>query len=184
MTTPAWAERIVARVCDAAGVDEPEVTWRRSRSSASSSGRYITAERRLIVTAGSDRRDQRLVLLHELAHHLTPHQHHNDTFWKAAWRLFERFGLTRYALKRESGYKANASAVAIDLGIRGAKAAAKTATAKRRARVQPRGVCPMPADRAAAHGYRTPHTHYVGTVHRWTEPDGCYVDYMTPRRAR
>lgn len=184
MTTPMWAERIVAGVCAGAGVDQPELTWRRSRSNRSSSGRYVTEEKRLVLTAGSDRKDQRLVLLHELAHHLTPGHSHDDTFWTAAWALFKGFGMARYALKREAGYKANAAPVAVTLGIRGARAAAKTATETRRRRVQPRGVCPMPADLAESQGYRTPHTHYVGTIHRYrfTETDGQYTDYLTNPR--
>jgi hypothetical protein len=178
-----WAERLVTAVCEAAGIDEPEVNWRRSSSAKSSSGRYNYAERRLTITAGKDRRDQRLVLLHELAHHLTPKANHGPAFWRAAWALYQRFGLARYALTRELSYKAAAVDVAIELGVRGARAAAKTATEKRRYRTaQPRNVCPMPADQAEAQGYRTPHTHYVGTVHRHNEPDGTFIDYWTPSR--
>lgn len=178
--TPVWVEQIVARVCDAAGVSEPEIVWRRSRGRQSSSGRYSSSEQRVTITAGKDRKDQRLVLLHELAHHLTPKEHHGPIFWRAAWSLYQRFGLARYALTREMPYKAAAVNVAIEMGVRGARAAAKPATEKRRRRVPPRGTCPMPEDLAARHGYRTPHTHYVGTVHRWTEDDGSYTDYATP----
>ena len=41
----------------------------------------------------------------------------------------------------------------------------------------------MPADEAERQGYRTPHTHYVGTVHRNNHPDGSFTDYWTePKR--
>lgn len=182
--TPKWVERLVTEVCTEAGADEPTVTWRRSRDAVLSSGRHLPSDHRIVVTAGSDRRDQRLVVLHELAHHLTPGVRHGDVFWAVAWRLYQQYGNAAYALKREAGYRANATTVAVRQGIRGAKAAAITATedrAKRRT-THPRNVCPMPAEQAAAHGYKTPHTHYVGTVHRWTNPDGTWTDYWTPSR--
>lgn len=182
--TPKWATRLAAQVFIPENV--PQITWRRKRRNParidpSSSGRYMTNEHRVVITAGTGRTDQKLVLLHEFAHALTPREHHGEAFWHEAWALYRRFGLTKYALKREAKYREAATRVAKDLGIRGARAAAKTGAAYRASR-QPRGVCPMPEDQAARHGYRTPHTHYVGTVHRWTEPDGSYVDYWTDRR--
>lgn len=129
---PQWALRMVERVCADADEDTPEVTWRRSKTNVSSSGRYKEVENRIVVTAGSSRTDQRMVLLHELAHHLTPGQHHNETFWRKAWELYLRFGLSRYALRREFSYRTEAANVALAIGIRGAKAAAAPTRPRRR----------------------------------------------------
>jgi hypothetical protein len=178
---PAWAVRLVSETCEARGIKAPTLTWRKG-SGLSSSGRYYATEDRITITAGSDRQDQRLVLLHEIAHHLTPKAHHGEAFWRVAWALFREHRLTRYALTRKTPYKAAAGRVAIAMRIPGARAAAKSATATRQRRTQPRGVCPMPADEAAAQGYSTPHTHYVGTFHRHNRPDGSYADYWTPGR--
>ena len=179
--TPTWAVRVVADVCESAGVAVPSVTWRRSRESNGSSGRYFPTEVRIVVTAGSSRTDQRLVLLHELAHHLNPGDGHSPAFWRSAWGLYRRHRLLAYALRREAT-KATAMSVAVDLGIRGARAAAVAGSDRRRRKTPPRGVCPMPESEAAAHGYATPHTHYVGTVHRFTHDDGSFIDYWTERR--
>ena len=97
---PAWAGRIVADVTtEAERPYPPIVVWRRGRGTYSSGG----AERdRIVVTAGTSRADQKIVLLHELAHWLTSGAHHNPTFWIEAWRLFLRYKLPiRATMHRE-----------------------------------------------------------------------------------
>lgn len=106
---PLWAAALVADVCEQHGVDPPAVTWRRSHTSALSSGRYYRKEHRLVVTAAGPRHEQRLVLLHELAHALTPGEHHSLTFWLTAWRLYFEHGVpVRHAQRREFGYRQTA----------------------------------------------------------------------------
>lgn len=68
------------------------------------------------VRAGSSEQDQKLVLLHELSHHLvgrTPagrRQGHSMKFWKLAFELYENYGVDMdYAFNREKGYKAKAT---------------------------------------------------------------------------
>lgn len=86
---PAWAQDLVAQVCDEAGRQPPRhVTWWR-RSDPWSSGHTSKGEGRIHVTAGTDERDQRLVVLHELAHWLSPPGHHHSRhFWQLTWTLY------------------------------------------------------------------------------------------------
>lgn len=101
----------------------PVLTWRRrSRQKsywvtshtlgrrASSSGRYYPAEYRIVLTAGSERRAQKLTLLHEIAHWLTPSDRgHGDAFWIKAFELYRRYGVPmRYAQQREMRYRKGA----------------------------------------------------------------------------
>lgn len=114
--TPKWVTDLVTAVClDEHRAEEPEVCWRRARYRLSSGSYYKpTACRpaRVVVTAGRDRRDQKLVLLHELAHWLTPAgEHHSARFWDTAWRLYRRYRVSlRYALKHEGAYRTSAAA--------------------------------------------------------------------------
>lgn len=104
---PAWATRLLEDVCAERGAEVPALTWRRSRTgTAQSSGHYNVAEHRIVVTAGRERRDQRLVLLHEIAHALTPGEVHGPRFWLVCWTLYRAHRVPiRYAQRREYGYK-------------------------------------------------------------------------------
>lgn len=179
--TPAWAVRLAAQVCERAGVAPPVIRWTRSRAKVnvtSSSGTYYTTreaglrgvfEPLIVIRAGRSRQDQKLVLLHELAHHLAPAgAHHGEAFWQVAFGLYKRHRMSAFALARELPYRAAASKVALAMGI----PRAEEAVAKFRPRARKRGVCPMPKDQAASQGYRTPHTHYWNTVHYYHGPDG------------
>jgi len=109
MTAPVWAQRRVAEVCRRYGVAEPEITWRRSKRHSLSSGLTYNTETRIVVTAGSDARDRLLVLLHELAHHVTKQLHdrdeaHSARFWVIAFDLYSEAKLLRYAARREVEY--------------------------------------------------------------------------------
>ena len=135
---PKWAQDLVLRVALDEGRDwVPDMTWHRratryrSRNAkirahiaskpglqermdaqecrlARGSSGYATAFR-IHVTAGTDRTDQKLVLLHELAHWLTPKDHHSPRFWDKAWELFRRYGVPlRYAKVREGNYRKGA----------------------------------------------------------------------------
>lgn len=123
---PAWAEDLAAEVTAKYGGDKPPIAinWRRSRDNAKSTGRARFD--RIVVTAGSERRDQRLVLLHELAHWIVgPECWHDATFWDMAWKLYREYNVpSRYALDRESRYRAEAVNAALRAGVHGAKSAA------------------------------------------------------------
>lgn len=130
MTTPKWATELMAKVLEEEQAAPVTLVWRRSKThriwlyrhddwprrrtsdgaSEQSSGHAHPKERRIVVTAGSSRRDQKLVLLHELAHILTDH-HHAACFWDKAWELYRRYGVPiRYAQKREYAYRKEARA--------------------------------------------------------------------------
>ena len=85
----------------------PELNWRRGSRSSSSGTAYET--HKIVVTAGSNRIDQKLVLLHELAHTMNPDEHHSIAFWDTAWALYRRAKLPiRYCIKREKSYRVGA----------------------------------------------------------------------------
>jgi hypothetical protein len=69
--------------------------------------RYSTKPSFISITAGNDVADQELVLLHELSHWLNPRTSHTMRFWRTAFDLYEKFGITN--LQREFRYKQKAS---------------------------------------------------------------------------
>jgi len=143
MTPPAWAEALVSEVCTEAGATSPRLTWR-LRAGTHSTG---VARRHLAlisVRAGEDPLDQRLTLLHELAHWLAPApvrrrgtrtQHHGRDFYRVAFDLYGRHGLSDAdALRLETARYPSALGHAVALGIPGSLAA----RSERRAALQER----------------------------------------------
>jgi hypothetical protein len=129
--TPAWARSLVAEVCPEADAPAPaRLRWSR-RERDSSSGVTRRHDGSISVVAGTDTLDQRLTLLHELAHWLTPmhrlrgrHVHHDRRFYRLAFALYLRYGLTAgEALRREAGRYPSSLRHAVALGIPGADAA-------------------------------------------------------------
>jgi hypothetical protein len=98
VSAPAWAEALVAAVCADAGVAPPRLAWRRRRGAMSTgvARRHLSM---IAVRAGDDPDDQRLTLLHELAHWLVPparrrrSPHHGIGFYRVAFALYRRHGL-------------------------------------------------------------------------------------------
>ena len=125
--TPAWAAELVARVCADASVAPPRLSWR-SRAGAHSTGVARRHEGLIAVRAGADQLDQRLTLLHELAHWLSPPPrrgrravHHGRAFYAVAFDLYRRHGLDDAdALRLESARYRSALPHAVALGIPGA----------------------------------------------------------------
>jgi hypothetical protein len=101
--TPVWVQKMITDVCSEWDVDEPrEFIWRVSKVNVSSSGRCWTFRKRIVITAGRDPKDRRLTVLHELAHHICGEGHaHDVAFWAVAVELYRRYGLIRYAFRRE-----------------------------------------------------------------------------------
>lgn len=125
MASPQWAIDLVELVAREAGQPPPALTWRRSGKTrvtyargalvwakpTSSSGRFMIGENRIIVTAGRIKSDQKIVLLHECAHWLTPAHHHDSVFWDKAWELYFRHKLPiREVKRREFRYRVEAEA--------------------------------------------------------------------------
>ena len=125
--TPAWAADLVARVCADASVAPPRLSWR-SRAGEHSTGVARRHEGLIAVRAGADPLDQRLTLLHELAHWLSPPPrrgrravHHGRAFYAVAFDLYRRHGLDDAdALRLESARYRSALPHAVALGIPGA----------------------------------------------------------------
>jgi hypothetical protein len=129
--TPAWAADLVREVCAAAGVAPPLLRWRHARRAASS-GIARRSAGSVSVTAGSDELDQRLTLLHELAHWLGPMPrrrrgrvlHHDARFYAVAFDLYRRHGIPDAAvLTLEGGRYPSALRHARAAGLAGAEAA-------------------------------------------------------------
>lgn len=145
MTAPAWAGDLVARVCADAGVVPPRLAWR-ARSGEHSTGVTRRQDGMVAVRAGSDPLDQRLTLLHELAHWLSPPPrrrrgrsvHHGRGFYATAFDLYRRHGIPDGdALRLESGRYRSSLTHAVALGVPGSVAALAEHRAAMRAR--PRG---------------------------------------------
>jgi hypothetical protein len=130
MSAPAWALDLVASVCADAVVPPPRLLWR-TRHGEASTGVARRADGIVAVRAGSDPLDQRLTLLHELAHWLTPANrrrgrsvHHGRAFYAIAFALYRRHDLgDADALRLESARYRSALRHAAELGVDGAAAA-------------------------------------------------------------
>jgi hypothetical protein len=142
MTAPAWASDLVAAVCADADVQPPRLIWRIRRASPST-GVARRSDGTISVRAGTDTLDQRLTLLHELAHWIAPAArrrgrrsvHHGRAFYAAAFDLYRRHGLDDAdALRLESARYRSALAHAVALGIPGAADALAEHRARLRAR--------------------------------------------------
>lgn len=140
-SAPPWAVAIVERVCAEAGVRPPRLTWR-VRSDEHSTGLARHRDGLVSVRAGRDPLDQRLTLLHELAHWLTGtprgrqrRVHHGRAFYATAFDLYRRHGIAEGdALRLESGRYPSSLRHAAALGVPGARAALETRRATLRAR--------------------------------------------------
>ena len=124
---PSWAQALVKVVCVDAGVPAPRLAWRR-RGGLHSTGLARRSEGTICVRAGQDPVDQRLTLLHELAHWLSPParwprvQHHGRAFYRTAFALYRRHGLADAdALRLESARYPSVLGHAVALGIAGSR---------------------------------------------------------------
>jgi hypothetical protein len=180
---PSWASEIVRGECGAAGVAEPAMRWRHVRRSASS-GVTRRSAGSISVTAGTDPLDQRLTLLHELAHWLAPVprrrrgrvQHHDARFYAIAFDLYRRHQIPdAEILAREGGRYPSALRHARALGVAGADAA----WLSRRAVLRERALNRAPAQVLVAE-------HRVRLVRdgRWTRCGVCGVRVVGPILAR
>ena len=143
--TPAWARDLVRDVCAEADAPAPARLRWSTRDREASTGVTRRHDLTISVVAGRDPIDQRLTVLHELAHWLTPMRHgrrrqlhHDGRFYAAAFSLYVRWGLSvGEAVQREAAHYPSSLRHAVALGIPGAA----TALQERRAtlRGRPRG---------------------------------------------
>jgi hypothetical protein len=143
---PDWARSLVLQVCSEADAPLPHLSWR-TRDRPTSSGVTRQSAGAISLVAGRDPLDQRLTLLHELAHWLTPLglrrgrvRHHDAGFYAQAFALYRRHGVPDgVALAGESMRYPSSLGHARTLGIAGADAAwrARRAALRERARRRP-----------------------------------------------
>ncbi len=180
---PSWVSEIVHGVCAAAGVAEPVVRWRQARRVASS-GVTRRSAGSISVTVGSDAVDQRLTLLHELAHWLGPVPrrrrgrvvHHDAGFYAIAFDLYRRHGIAdAQVLAHEGGRYPSALRHARSLGIPGADAAWRSRREVLRERARQR-----PPTRVLV----AEHTVRLVRDGRWTRCGICGVRVVGPILAR
>ena len=115
MSAPRWAQDLVLDVAIAEGRDDvPGLTWRKSMYPKSYGGQWHVRGGYISVSIGARLPHQmaRIVILHELAHWLTPDdQFHSAAFWDTAWRLFRTYRVPpRMALANEGNYRVGARA--------------------------------------------------------------------------
>lgn len=146
---PAWASSVVTLVCAEAGVEPPRLSWR-TRVRPTSSGVTRRAAGSISLSAGRDEMDQRLTLLHELAHWLGPAParrrgrartaHHDARFYATAFALYRRHGIPdAMALAGESARYPSSLRHARALRIPGAEDAWRRHRAGLRERARARG---------------------------------------------
>lgn len=180
---PGWANALVAEVCMAAGVSAPTLRWRQAARPASSG---VTRRDAAVVavTAGTDPLDQRLTLLHELAHWLgarPPRRrgrtaHHGAAFYTIAFGLYRAHGIPdAEALGREGGRYPSALGHARVLGVTGAEEAWRNRRDALRERGRRRGT---PRVLVAEHTVR------LVRDGRWTRCGVCGVRVVGPVLAR
>jgi hypothetical protein len=159
------------------------VRWRRARRSASS-GLTRRSLGSISVTAGTDELDQRLTLLHELAHWLGPVPrrrrgrvlHHDARFYGIAFDLYRRHGIPDAdVLAREGGRYPSALRHARSAGIAGADVAWQ----RRREALRERASRSVPARVLVAE-----HTVRLVRDGRWTRCAVCGVRVVGPTLAR
>ena len=110
---PKWAQELILQACLHEGKEDlPEIVWRRSLVKSSSSGTAYPEENLMVIRAGENRGDQKLVVLHELAHLIAPPgERHGALFWDIAWRLYRWAKLPiRATLATEGNYRKGAIA--------------------------------------------------------------------------
>jgi hypothetical protein len=143
---PGWAHSLVLQVCSEADAPLPRLSWR-NRDRPTSSGVTRQSAGAISLVAGRDPLDQRLTLLHELAHWLTPlpprrrgrSRHHDAAFYTRAFALYRRHGVPdAVALAGESMRYPSALGHARALGFPGAQAAWRERRSRLRERARRR----------------------------------------------
>lgn len=121
---PQWAQDLIAEVCRDYSRRMPPITWYNSSNEHSSgrtgyphrvhrwgTGKVTRTGGRIHITAGTSLVDQRLVVLHELAHWIvvrSKNQGHTAKFWDTAFDLYSKYGDIDYAQVREFKYREGA----------------------------------------------------------------------------
>jgi predicted metal-dependent hydrolase len=84
--------------------------YSRVKNLSEQSSGHCNYSKGITITAGRLRKDQKLVLLHELAHWILPAgENHSKDFWDLAFEIYRKFKVPMYyALNREKDYRKEA----------------------------------------------------------------------------
>lgn len=105
-TPPKWAKELSARASRLLSTAPPdEISWRWTRFTRSS-GCYWKEKKRIHISAGTDRRDQRYIVLHETAHHVLRQaggdqsKAHGPDFWSVCLLLCRKYRIPAHYVRR------------------------------------------------------------------------------------
>ncbi|MGH2457103.1 MAG: hypothetical protein ACRDHD_12705 [Candidatus Limnocylindria bacterium] len=180
---PAWARTLVLAVCARTDAPLPRLGWR-ERDRPTSSGVTRQASGSITLVAGTDPADQRLTLLHELAHWLAPAStrrrrrtaHHGRDFYRTAFTLYAEHGVpVAAALAGEGARYPSSLRHAAALGIPGAAGLVAERRAQLRERARRRPPLRVLVDEHAVRLVRDG---------RWTRCGVCGVRIVGPVLAR
>lgn len=113
MKHPKWIMEIVENVCKNSP-RKPFIKRTKRHGANSSSGVFYNTANVIKIRVGTEapRWEQKMVLLHELAHWLNPNESHTTKFWETAFSLYKEYKLPiRKCHKREKGYRKEATNV-------------------------------------------------------------------------
>ena len=90
MNQPDWGTEMIGQILLIKGRTKlPRIKWIQRRRFSSSGVCY---KDRIVICAGRDVGDAKMVLIHEMSHWLIRRGHHHDLkFWITAWELFYLF---------------------------------------------------------------------------------------------
>ena len=124
---PMWARRLVEAVCLRYHVRQPHLRWRKALCHSSTAfetlGDYNPRTQTMIVHEAATQRENRIDLLHELAHHIyflrTGRDDHSEGFWRYCWTLHLLYGARLHsAVLSEFSYMARSEKVLMAMGVR------------------------------------------------------------------
>ena len=123
MTTPDWAIELVEQVAATHKIVPPHLSWKQG-SDEDSSGVYYRKRLTVTIKAGRDLREVRMVVLHEMAHHLAHvlgrmERGHGEAFYFICWALYLAYEVPLdLAVANEFQYKAAAERTLLKMGIK------------------------------------------------------------------
>lgn len=103
-TAPTWAVELVVEVCAAYKRRTPDLLQWYATKEKYSSGHASYSGKKIHISAGTDEHEQRVVLLHELAHHILAkrgRQGHSKRFWELFIELNIKHGDIKKAYWRD-----------------------------------------------------------------------------------
>jgi hypothetical protein len=94
VSPPTWVTQLLTEVCEYTKLKPiPYLIWKTHERNWTSGYANYT-DYTILLRAGTDAEESKMVLLHEVTHHLCCHNvQHSETFWRKALGLYKHFGL-------------------------------------------------------------------------------------------